>query len=101
MKHTDGILGDGTCGSGRYMLEKFVAIATASCDQQHPLIVSSILVFPDRAACLLFIRAFRHTVIWVSPACMLEDAGAECIVTSHATLRVLVYDDFGASRKRE
>ncbi len=62
------------------MLEKFVELRHASCDQQHiPLIVSSIPDIPDRTACLLsggpspyrYLERYLH---------MLEDAGAECIV---------------------
>ncbi len=79
MKHTIGILGDGTCGNGGYV-GKFVELRHASCDQQHiPLIVSSIPDIPDRTACLLsggpspyrYLERYLH---------MLEDAGAECIV---------------------
>lgn len=79
MKHTIGILGMGPAATAD-MLEKFVELRHASCDQQHiPLIVSSIPDIPDRTACLLsggpspyrYLERYLH---------MLEDAGAECIV---------------------
>ncbi|EBR3694366.1 aspartate/glutamate racemase family protein [Salmonella enterica] len=80
MKHTIGILGGMGPAATADMLEKFVELRHASCDQQHiPLIVSSIPDIPDRTACLLsggpspyrYLERYLH---------MLEDAGAECIV---------------------
>lgn len=80
MKHTIGILGGMGPAATADMLEKFVALRRASCDQQHiPLIVSSIPDIPDRTACLLsggpspyhYLEQYLH---------MLEAAGAECIV---------------------
>ncbi|WP_188186404.1 aspartate/glutamate racemase family protein, partial [Salmonella enterica] len=53
MKHTIGILGGMGPAATADMLEKFVELRHASCDQQHiPLIVSSIPDIPDRTACL-------------------------------------------------
>lgn len=80
MKHTIGILGGMGPAATADMLEKFVYLRDASCDQQHiPLIVSSIPDIPDRTACLLsggpspyhYLERYLH---------MLEEAGAECIV---------------------
>ncbi|ECH9655665.1 aspartate/glutamate racemase family protein [Salmonella enterica] len=80
MKHTIGILGGMGPAATADMLEKFVELRHASCDQQHiPLIVSSIPDIPDRTAYLLsggpspyrYLERYLH---------MLEDAGAECIV---------------------
>lgn len=82
------------------MLEKFVELRHASCDQQHiPLIVSSIPDIPDRTACLLsggpspyrYLERYLH---------MLEDAGAE-VSLSHATLRIIGLMIYRTSRKRE
>ncbi|NDO81160.1 aspartate racemase [Citrobacter sp. NCU1] len=80
MKHTIGILGGMGPAATADMLDKFVYLRGANCDQQHiPLIVSSIPDIPDRTACLLsggpspyhYLERYLH---------MLEEAGAECIV---------------------
>lgn len=80
MKHTIGILGGMGPAATADMLEKFIYLRHASCDQQHiPLIVSSIPDIPDRTTCLLsggpspyrYLERYLH---------MLEDAGVECII---------------------
>lgn len=80
MKHTIGILGGMGPAATADMLEKFVYLRHASCDQQHiPLIVSSIPDIPDRTTCLLSggPSPYRHLERYLH---MLEDAGAECII---------------------
>ncbi|WP_336221078.1 aspartate/glutamate racemase family protein [Citrobacter amalonaticus] len=100
MKHTIGILGGMGPAATADMLEKFVELRSASCDQQHiPLIVSSIPDIPDRTACLLsggpspyhFLERYLH---------MLEDAGAECIVIPCNTAHYW-FDDLRAVAKAE
>ena len=100
MKHTIGILGGMGPAATADMLEKFVELRSASCDQQHiPLIVSSIPDIPDRTACLLsggpspwhYLERYLH---------MLEDAGAECIVIPCNTAHYW-FDDLQAVAKAE
>ena len=100
MKHTIGILGGMGPAATADMLEKFVALRRASCDQQHiPLIVSSIPDIPDRTACLLsggpspyhYLEQYLH---------MLEAAGAECIVIPCNTAHYW-FDDLQAVAKVE
>lgn len=98
MKHTIGILGGMGPAATADMLEKFVELRSANCDQQHiPLIVSSIPDIPDRTACLLsggpsplhYLERYLH---------MLEDAGAECIVIPCNTAHYW-FDDLRAVAK--
>lgn len=100
MKHTIGILGGMGPAATADMLEKFVELRSANCDQQHiPLIVSSIPDIPDRTACLLsggpspwhYLERYLH---------MLEDAGAECIVIPCNTAHYW-FDDLRAVAKAE
>lgn len=100
MKHTIGILGGMGPAATADMLEKFVELRSASCDQQHiPLIVSSIPDIPDRTACLLsggpspflYLERYLH---------MLEEAGAECIVIPCNTAHYW-FDDLRAVAKAE
>ncbi|WP_082683168.1 aspartate/glutamate racemase family protein [Entomohabitans teleogrylli] len=100
MKHTIGILGGMGPAATADMLDKFVRLRKADCDQQHiPLIVSSIPDIPDRTACLMADgpSPFRYLARYLR---MLEQAGAECIVIPCNTAHYW-FDDLRAVARAE
>ncbi len=73
------------------MLEKFVELRHAGCDQQHiPLIVSSILIFPDHILC--YPADASPYRIWALSAYAPERRGGS-VSLSHAALRIIGFDD--------